>query len=46
MTVTVQLRQLHVPAGQHILLEDVGWAEFMAMVEEMGDHRGTRVAIA
>src|SRR3989442_13513367 len=42
--VTLQLRQLHVPPGQRLLIEKVTWADFEAIVEELGEHRGTRVA--
>ncbi len=42
--VTLRLRQLHVPPGQRVLIEHVSWPEFAAIVEELGDHRGTRVA--
>ena len=42
--VTLQLRQLHVPPGQRLLIEDVTWADFEAVVEELGEHRGTRLA--
>src|SRR6266699_4563554 len=42
--VTLQLRQLHVPPGQRLLIEDVTWADFEAIVDELGEHRGTRVA--
>ncbi|HSX82497.1 MAG TPA: hypothetical protein VLQ80_28545 [Candidatus Saccharimonadia bacterium] len=42
--VTLQLRQLHVPPGERLLIEDVTWADFEAIVEELGEHRGTRVA--
>ena len=38
--VTLQLRQLHVPPGQRLLIEDVTWADFEAIVEELGEHRG------
>jgi Uma2 family endonuclease len=41
--VTLQLRQLDVPPGQRLLLHDVGWAEFEAILEELG-HRNTRIA--
>ena len=30
--VTLQLRQLHVPPGQRLLIEDVTWADFEAIV--------------
>ena len=42
--VTLQLRQLDVPPGQRLLLHDVSWAEFEAILEELGEHRGTRLA--
>ncbi|MEO0490972.1 MAG: Uma2 family endonuclease, partial [Cyanobacteria bacterium J06659_2] len=42
--VTLQLRQLDVPPGQRLLLHDVSWAEFEAILEELGEHRGTRIA--
>jgi Uma2 family endonuclease len=42
--VTIQLRQLDVPPGQRLLLHDISWAEFEAILEELGEHRGTRIA--
>lgn len=42
--VTLQLRQIRVPPGQRILLEDVSWQVFEAILNELGDHRGSRVA--
>ncbi|MGB7413495.1 MAG: Uma2 family endonuclease [Thermosynechococcaceae cyanobacterium] len=42
--VMLQLRQLDVPPGQRLLLHDVNWAEFEAILEELGEHRNTRVA--
>lgn len=42
--VTLQLRQLDVPPGQRLLLHDVSWAEFEAILEELGEHRGSRIA--
>ena len=42
--VAIQLRQLDVPPGQRLLLHDVSWAEFEAILEELGEHRGTRIA--
>lgn len=42
--VTLQLRQLDVPPGQRLLLHDVSWSEFEAILEELGEHRSTRVA--
>ncbi|MBC6436365.1 Uma2 family endonuclease, partial [Nostoc sp. HG1] len=42
--VTLQLRQIRVPAGQKIILEDVSWQVFEAILNELGEHRGSRVA--
>jgi Uma2 family endonuclease len=42
--VMIPLRQLDVPPGQRLLLHNVSWAEFEAILEELGEHRGTRVA--
>lgn len=42
--VTVQLRQIDVPPGQRVLLHDVSWHEFELMLEELGEHRHTRIS--
>lgn len=42
--VTLQLRQLDVPPGQRLLLHDVSWGEFEAILKELGEHRGARIA--
>lgn len=42
--VTLQLRQLDIPPGQRLLLHDVSWAEFEAILEELGEQRGSRIA--
>ena len=42
--VTLQLRQLDVPTGQRLLLHDVSWPEFEAILQELGEHRCSRVA--
>ncbi|MBE9180349.1 Uma2 family endonuclease [Oculatella sp. LEGE 06141] len=42
--VTLQLRQLDVPPGHRVKFHDVEWDEFEAILEEMGEHRGTRIA--
>lgn len=42
--VTLQLRQIRVPPGQTIILEDVSWQVFEAILNELGEHRGNRVA--
>ena len=42
--VTLQLRQMVVYPGEKIHLRDVDWAEFEAIVAELGDKRASRVA--
>lgn len=42
--VTLQLQQLDVPPGQCLLIHDVSWSEFEAILEELGNHRSSRIA--
>ena len=42
--IMLRLQQIRVPPGQRILLEAISWHEFEAIVEELGEHRGTRIA--
>jgi Uma2 family endonuclease len=42
--VTLQLRQLDIPPGQRVLLHEVSWQEFEAILEELGEHRAARLA--
>ena len=42
--VSLQLRQLDVPQGQRLLLHDISWSDFEAILEELGEHRSTRIA--
>ncbi len=44
MVVTLQLRQTEVQPGQCLILREISWAEFEAILEELGEHRATRVA--
>jgi Uma2 family endonuclease len=41
--VTLQLRQLSVPPGHRVILHDVNWQEFEAILEELGEHRAARL---
>jgi Uma2 family endonuclease len=41
--VTLHLRQMRVPPGQRLIVEEVSWPEFEAIIKELGEHRGTRV---
>lgn len=42
--VTLQLRQIKILPGQSVSVEDVDWHEFEAILAELGDSRGTRIA--
>ncbi len=44
MSVTLQLRQLSVPPGQRLLIQNLEWAEFESILEELGEHRSSRIA--
>ncbi len=40
----LELKRLIVPPGQRVLLNDISWQEFEAILEELGEHRSARVA--
>jgi Uma2 family endonuclease len=40
----LELKRLEVPPGQRLLLQEVTWQEFETILEELGDHRGSRLA--
>ncbi|MEB3337718.1 MAG: Uma2 family endonuclease [Leptolyngbyaceae bacterium] len=42
--VTLQLNQIRVLPGQRLLLENVSWREFQAILQELGEHRATRLS--
>lgn len=42
--VTVQLKQIRVPPGQRLELQQLSWQDFEAILAELGEHRGTRLA--
>ncbi|BAZ10241.1 hypothetical protein NIES4071_20560 [Calothrix sp. NIES-4071] len=42
--VTLQLKQIKVLPGQRVILEDISWQEFEAILDELGKHRNSRVA--
>ena len=44
MVVHIPIQHIQVPPGQRVLLQDVSWEEFEAILEELGDRRSTRVA--
>ncbi len=42
--VTLQLRQLMVPPGQRLLIHDLNWSDFEAILDELGEKRASRIA--
>lgn len=40
----VKIKQINVPPGQRVLLSDVSWQQFEAILEDLGEHRAARVA--
>ncbi|MEN8447265.1 MAG: Uma2 family endonuclease [Cyanobacteria bacterium J06555_13] len=41
---TLQLRQIKVPEGQTLEIQDVSWSEFETILHELGEKRSTRIA--
>ena len=44
MAVNLAVKQLEIPEGQRLRLHDLGWREFEAILEELGEHRASRIA--
>jgi Uma2 family endonuclease len=40
----VELRRFEIPAGQSLRLRDVTWDEFEHILDDLGNHRGSRLA--
>ncbi|MEO1373225.1 MAG: Uma2 family endonuclease [Cyanobacteria bacterium J06635_10] len=40
----LNIRRIHVPPGQRVLLRDVTWEEFETILDELGEHRAARIA--
>ncbi|MDY6781904.1 MAG: Uma2 family endonuclease [Cyanobacteriota bacterium] len=40
----LELKQIKIPPGERVLLYDVSWSEFEKILEELGEHRASRVA--
>ncbi|MFQ3583491.1 MAG: Uma2 family endonuclease [Cyanobacteriota bacterium] len=40
----LELQRIHVPSGQRVILQDISWQEFETILDELGDHRGVRLA--
>ncbi|MEH2240629.1 Uma2 family endonuclease [Nostoc sp.] len=39
-----ELKRIHVPPGQRVLLRDVTWQELETILEDLGEHRAARIA--
>lgn len=44
MVVQIPIQRIQVPPGQRVLLQQVSWEEFEAILQELGDRRSTRIA--
>lgn len=44
MVVQIPVQRIEIPPGQHVLLQDVSWQEFEAILEDLGEHRSSRLA--
>lgn len=40
----LKLKQINVPSGQHVLITDLNWQEFEAVLENLGEKRSSRIA--
>ncbi|MFK0733409.1 MAG: Uma2 family endonuclease [Gloeotrichia echinulata IR180] len=40
----LELKRIHVPPGQRVLLQDVTWTELETIIEDLGEHRAARIA--
>ncbi|MEQ9666958.1 Uma2 family endonuclease [Coleofasciculus sp. G2-EDA-02] len=40
----LELKRFNIPPGHKVFLEDVSWQEFETILEELGEHRASRVA--
>jgi Uma2 family endonuclease len=40
----LELKRITIPPGQRVLLSEVSWQEFEAILEDLGEHRSARVA--
>lgn len=44
IVITLQLRQIDLQPGQYLTLREISWAEFEAILTEIGEHRAARIA--
>jgi len=40
----LELKRIHVPPGQRLLLQNVTWQELETILQELGEHRAARIA--
>lgn len=40
----IELEQIIVTPGERLLLKDISWQQFEAILEELGEHRGTKLS--
>lgn len=40
----IKLEQIIVPPGERLLLKDVSWQQFESILEDLGEHRGTKLS--
>jgi Uma2 family endonuclease len=40
----LELRKITVEPGQKLILDEISWQEFEAILEDLGEHRGSRIA--
>jgi Uma2 family endonuclease len=40
----LELQRINIPSGQRVILQDISWQEFETILDELGDHRGVRLA--
>lgn len=40
----LELKRIHIPPGQRVLLQNITWTELEAILEELGEHRAARIA--
>ncbi|MDB9465434.1 Uma2 family endonuclease [Dolichospermum circinale CS-1225] len=40
----LELKRIHVPPGQRVILENVTWKELETIIAELGEHRAARIA--
>lgn len=44
MPVKIAIAQIQLQAGQTIILDDISWSEFTSILEDLGEHRRSRIA--